>query len=448
MTPPSIGPAATALVREPFTLRARRELVWCVLTVGAGALGFAVIVASLVPGTAVSAIRGAIILSLLPLLLVATGGAHRVGEAFRELAHRVLGEAVPAPPPLGAARTDRLAARAAARFRDTSSWRALAYLGLKLPLALLGVYALAFWWGAVNLTYPFWWRLFRNHPPGSRLRPFPVITPLGAFEVRSFPGTLLVFLVGAAMVAAAPWATRAVVSVDRWLVRSLLGPGRLAERVRTLEETRAHVVDDAAATLRRIERDLHDGTQAQLATLAMKLGQAKEKLEHGGEVPFDPDGALELLDLAHRQAKETLVELRNLARGIHPPALDVGLEAALTTLVARSAVPTALSVHDLAGAPRPSPAIEAIAYFSVAELLANVAKHSGAAHAEVTVRADDGVLRMSVADDGVGGARPGAGSGLDGLADRVRAVDGELRVDSPPGGPTVVTVGLPIRAPR
>src|SRR5207244_8657073 len=123
--------------------------------------------------------------------------------------------------------------------------------------------------------------------------------------------------------------------LDRWVGGGLLGAGRLAERVRSLGRTRAHAVEDAAARLRRIERDLHDGAQVQLATLAMKLGQAREKLQHGAEVPYDPDGALELVDAAHRHAKEALVELRDIARGIHPPVLDVGLDPALATLVAR-----------------------------------------------------------------------------------------------------------------
>jgi signal transduction histidine kinase len=195
--------------------------------------------------------------------------------------------------------------------------------------------------------------------------------------------------------------------------------------------------------MRRIERDLHDGTQAQLATLAMNLGQAKEKLQYGSEVPFDPTGALELVDTAHRQAKEALAELRDIARGIHPPALDVGLQAALTTLAARSAVPAVLQIDVPT---RPTPAIETIAYFSAAELLANVAKHSRARHASVEVIAREGRLRLRVTDDGIGGAQLGIGSGLGGLAERVRTVEGDLAISSPPGGPTEVTVELPLRA--
>jgi signal transduction histidine kinase len=144
---------------------------------------------------------------------------------------------------------------------------------------------------------------------------------------------------------------------------------------------------------------------------------------------------------AHGHAKEALVELRNIVRGIHPPALDVGLDTALATLVARSPVPATLAVDTLL---RASTAIETIAYFSVAELLANVAKHSHARGAAVTIDACDGRLRLAVRDDGIGGARVGAGSGLTGLADRVHAVDGNLDVSSPEGGPTVIVVDLPL----
>jgi signal transduction histidine kinase len=148
------------------------------------------------------------------------------------------------------------------------------------------------------------------------------------------------------------------------------------------------------------------------------------------------------VDAAHRQAKDTLVELRDIARGIHPPALDVGLDAALTTLVSRGAVPATLHI-DLPT--RPTPAIETIAYFSAAELLANVARHSRARHASVEVTARDRRLRLRVTDDGVGGAVVGVGSGLQGLVDRVGNVDGDLSIVSRPGGPTEVTIELPLQ---
>ena len=216
-------------------------------------------------------------------------------------------------------------------------------------------------------------------------------------------------------------------------------------RVRELEQSRARVVDDSAARLRRIERDLHDGAQAQMVAVAMKLGLAREKL--GGMVektgPADLERVLELVDAAHLGAKEAITELRDLARGIHPPVLDDGLGTALASLAAGSEVPVQLAV-DLPE--RPSAAIETIAYFCAAELLANVAKHSGARHATLEAVHVPGLLRVRVSDDGTGGARLEERGGLAGLAERAKAVDGRLQVNSPPGGPTVVTVELPSHA--
>jgi signal transduction histidine kinase len=216
-------------------------------------------------------------------------------------------------------------------------------------------------------------------------------------------------------------------------------------RVRELEQSRAHLMDDSAATLRRIERDLHDGAQAQMVAVAMKLGLARQKLSGAvaGTAPPDLMRILELVDAAHRGAKEAIVELRDLARGIHPPVLDHGLGTALTTLAAHSGVPAEL-VIDLPE--RPSAAIETIAYFCAAELLTNVAKHSGARHATLEVVHAPGLLRVRVSDDGSGGARIEARGGLAGLVDRISVVDGRLQVSSPPYGPTAVTVELPSRA--
>ena len=216
-------------------------------------------------------------------------------------------------------------------------------------------------------------------------------------------------------------------------------------RVRELEQSRAHLVDDSAARLRRIERDLHDGAQAQMVAVTMKLGLAVKKL--GGMIDgtgqTDLDRVLELVVAAHRGAKEAITELRDLARGIHPPVLDQGLGIALTTLAARSDLPVELAI-DLPE--RPSAAIETIAYFCAAELLTNVTKHSGARHATLKAGHVPGLLRVRVSDDGCGGARIEERGGLAGLAERIRTVDGRLQVSSPPGGPTVVTVELPSHA--
>jgi signal transduction histidine kinase len=228
--------------------------------------------------------------------------------------------------------------------------------------------------------------------------------------------------------------------VPRWNL--LRDAPKNIERVRELQRSRALVVDDAAARLRRIEQDLHDGAQAQMVAVVMKLGLARDHLSTsaarlGGA---DLDRALELVDAAHRGAMEAITELRDLARGIHPPALAEGLGAALAGLSARSDLPVELVV-DLPE--RPSPAIETIAYFCAAELLTNAAKHSGARRARLEVLPQPGLVTMRVSDDGTGGAQIEPGGGLAGLAERVLSVDGRLRVESPAGGPTVVTVELP-----
>ena len=188
-----------------------------------------------------------------------------------------------------------------------------------------------------------------GHPPGTTLHPVAALTPFGPLQVATFPGTFAAFAAGAAMLLAAPWVALSL--ADRWLMSGLLGPGRLAQRVADLEHTRAVAVDDSAALLRRLERDLHDGAQIRLATLAMNLGMAKEKLGGEGEV-LDAAAARELVDAAHRNAKDALIELRGLARGIHPPSLDNGLADALATLAADSVIPAELEV-DIPVRPRP-----------------------------------------------------------------------------------------------
>ncbi|CAG6391404.1 sensor domain-containing protein [Streptomyces cocklensis] len=235
-----------------------------------------------------------------------------------------------------------------------------------------------------------------------------------------------------------PFLARWMSGVDRALVRGLLQPSdELEKRIAELESDRGVVVDTAAADLRRIERDLHDGAQARLVALAMDLGLAKEKLLE------DPEAAARMVDEAHGEVKIALQELRDLARGIHPAILtDRGLDAALSSVATRCTVPVTVIV-DLPA--RPAEAIEGIAYFTVSELLQNVSKHSGAPRASVDVWRASDRLMIQVRDDGRGGADVSAGSGLAGLAERLDSVDGLFVVASPPGGPTVVTAELPWR---
>jgi signal transduction histidine kinase len=401
----------------------------------------------------------------LPLLAASSRVVRAFGALDRELARGLLDEQVNPPRPFVAGRG--LLGWLQAALRDPVAWRARLYLVLKFPVSMVGWYAalLVGLTGLFWLTYPVWWQLsgrgglYQNtyldigylvfHGGTATHRPVAhklTVHYRDSFYFDSWPRALLLMAGGLILLLLTPWVVRGIAWVHRLLVRSLLGATRADERVQQLEAARAQVVDDAATTLRRVERDLHDGTQAQLATLAMTLGQAKEKLEHREGVPYDPAGALELVDTAHRHAREALIELRDIARGIHPPALDLGLDAALATLVSRSAVPATLSSTLNGGNPRPSKAIETIAYFSVAELLANAAKHSKARAVEVRAAIHGDRLAVSVIDDGIGGAAPRTGSGLPGLANRVRAVDGSFALTSPEGGPTRVDIELPMHA--
>jgi len=210
--------------------------------------------------------------------------------------------------------------------------------------------------------------------------------------------------------------------------------GELSDRIEILETTRAGAVDVQETDLRRIERDLHDGAQARLVALGMNLGMAEQKFA------ADPAGARELVAEARVGVEEALRELRNLARGIHPPVLtDRGLGAAIEALADHSPLPVEVTVTHVA---RPAPAVETAAYFVAAEALTNATKHAQATRVTIRVERVGERLRLEVADDGVGGADP-AGGGLSGLRRRVEALDGTLTVTSPPGGPTVVRADLP-----
>ncbi|MET8983571.1 histidine kinase [Streptomyces sp. NPDC004539] len=247
-----------------------------------------------------------------------------------------------------------------------------------------------------------------------------------------------VTVVGLALLYGTAWLSGALARLDGRVARTLLGPSpaqALARRVDALAESRAELVAAVDAERRRIERDLHDGAQQRLVSLAVGLGIAKASL------PGLPVEVRRVLDEAHREAKEAIEELGSLVRGLHPAVLeDRGLDAALSGLAGRAPLPVRVRV-DLAA--RPSATTESVAYFVVSEALTNVVKHAEASRAEVSVERFGPTLLVVVSDDGVGGARVGAGSGLAGLAGRVASVDGRLSLDSPVGGPTVLSVELP-----
>ncbi|MFJ1745779.1 sensor histidine kinase [Streptomyces sp. NPDC088116] len=372
-----------------------------------------------------------------PVLAAGLIGCRGFGMLERARARGMLGLNVAEPAPVRGKKSGPLS-WAGAVLRSGVSWRHLLYAVLHLPWAIFAfTVSLTLWATAWGLfSYPLWRWTFSENLGQSGIALYSDGDGNGFFLDTPFEVTAT-SAVGLLLVLASPWVIRGLTSVDRLMVAELLGPSRLATRVSELESDRGVVVDTAAADLRRIERDLHDGAQARLVALAMDLGLAKEKLTE------DPEAAARMVAEAHGEVKTALQELRDLARGIHPAILtDRGLDAALSAVASRCTVPVQVEV-DLPA--RPAAAIEGIAYFTVSELLQNISKHAGATRASVDVWQAYGRLMLQVTDDGRGGADTSGGSGLAGLAERLDAVDGILAINSPAGGPTTVTAELPWR---
>jgi signal transduction histidine kinase len=247
-----------------------------------------------------------------------------------------------------------------------------------------------------------------------------------------------VAVLGVALTALALWSAPLLLKAYGGLARALLGPREdpaLAQRVRHLAQTRSETIDASAAEIRRIERDLHDGTQARLVAMGMALGAAEDLLD------TDPEATRKLLVEARHASSKALAELRALVSGVHPPVLaDRGLVDAIRAL-ALDSVPRVDVTADPIG--RPPPPVESAAYFAVSELLANVTKHAEARQAWIEIRYRPGMLAICVSDDGRGGADPGRGTGMRGIERRLAAFDGVLALSSPPGGPTVAKLEIP-----
>ncbi|MET7809994.1 sensor domain-containing protein [Streptomyces sp. NPDC005395] len=360
-----------------------KEIAHLLANFPAALLGFVYVVTMLSVGAGLT-----VTVIGLPLLAAGLLGARQLGKLERARARALLGVRVDEPSPLPWRGRRGFFAQLWMSLKDPVGWRTVLYDVIRFP------------WGVLTFV--------------TTLTSLFVLWPV------------------------LPFIARALTNVDRAMVRALLSPSdELERRIAELESDRGVVVDTAAADLRRIERDLHDGAQARLVNLAMGLGLAKEKLLE------DPDAAAAMVDEAHGEVKLALQELRDLARGIHPAVLtDRGLDAALSSVASRCTVPVKVTVDLME---RPAAAIEGIAYFTVSELLQNVSKHSGARSASVEVWRSSDRLLIQVGDDGRGGARLDGGTGMKGLADRLSAVDGLFVVDSPDGGPTTVTAELPWR---
>jgi signal transduction histidine kinase len=389
-----------------------------------GIAAFIVITTGIAVGTALLPIG----LVGLPILGLTLRFADGLAVAERARFEVLLGQRIPAIPADPRRGYRWLLIPRKVTLTGRATWGEIGYALLRLPVSAaavvltLGVWSL----GLVAVTLP----LYAGLLPGGS----------AAIDGTALRGPLVLaasVAAGVLLLLAAPPLTRGLATADALIAQRLLAVrGDLATRVTELEISRDRVVDAAGAERRRIERDLHDGAQQRLVALAMELGRAKAKF---GD---DIDGARDLVDQAHAEAKAALTELRELVRGVHPPVLtDRGLDAALSGLAARCPVPVLMNVDVPV---RPKASVEAVAYFLVAEALTNVAKHARASQVNVVVEGHGfpGTLTIVISDDGIGGADQ-AGQGLSGLASRVAGVDGSLAVESPSGGPTIISAVLP-----
>ncbi|SDJ91836.1 sensor histidine kinase [Streptomyces indicus] len=432
---------ALDLIGLPASARARRELLYAAANLLPGLLGLLTL-----PLLAVAALLMPTLAGLRPIAAALAAGG-RLAAVHRYLVRTLLGENVPAPPKRAPRTPEHRPVHrpAQAAVADPDSWRALAHALADVPVSLLNaavqlflrLYALA------GVGYFFWYRQVRQ-PDGST----GLVLPGSEAPLNTAPRILAVTAAGLLLLALAGWSGSQVCALSRWLARSLLGPSRLAGRVRDLEATRALAVRDSTTALRRIERDLHDGAQARLVAVAMTLTRAHSALDPARRTDTAPDTARDLVGQALAGTRTAIEELRDLVRGIHPPALDEGLDAALASLTADLTTTGSTIRLDIDLPRRPDEVTETIAYFCAAELLTNATRHAAATTIDVRARLDGPDLLLTVRDDGRGGARPApdarTGSGLAGLAERVRTVDGTLIIDSPPGGPTLATVRIPL----
>jgi signal transduction histidine kinase len=406
-------------LRATFSAQAFEATAYVALSAVLGGIAFCVLLPTLILGSALLVVA----LAGLPLIVGAFAFAHLLARLERRRVAAVFGIDFPTR---HLPRDGNLLNRALRWLGSRGAWLELCYALVALPfVGWIGSALVFFAWGSALalLTFPLWGLL----ADGSGV--------IFGLDIGFAPSALVHVTGGAGALYAAPWLARGVAAVQVAMARLLLEQGereRLTARVGALEETRAGMVAAADAERRRIERDLHDGAQQRLVALAMTLGRAK--------ATEDPALARTLVGEAHGEAKEALVELRNLARGIHPAVLtDRGLDAAVSALAARCPIPVAVDV-DLPH--RASAHSEAIAYFVVAEALTNVAKHAQASRAWLTVEYLGDRLVVEILDNGRGGALA-TGIGINGLRDRVRAVDGDLHLSSPPGGGTTLRVELP-----
>lgn len=420
------GPAS----RRPSVLRRLAlDSTYCFSAIALVPVAFVIVVAGLAAGA------GLLVVWLgLPVLvgtvLAARGFAHVERGRLRSLQGRLAPSPSYVVPREGAHRVSRLLTP----LRDPQSWLDALWGLVGFVTGLVAFVVTVTWWAITlgGLTYWFWQQWLPEDD-------VTLVELMGLGEGRTAE-SLLYLVFGVVALLTLPFVVRAAATVHAGVADVLLcSRAALQGEVRRVAGSReaAHLAE--AESMRRLERDIHDGPQQRLVRLTMDLGRARKQL---GD---DPDRAVETLDAALLQARETVAELRSLSRGIAPPLLvDRGLRVALEEMAARSTVPVETRLDLPAALP---PHVETAIYFVVAEALTNVAKHSGASRAAVTVtvtaRRHDRGIDVRVEDDGIGGAHSSKGHGLAGLQQRLAGVDGRLDVHSPAGGPTVLTAQIP-----
>lgn len=429
---PDAGAMSTHRLPRPNWRQLRRDLVFLLLDFPIAVAAFIVVITGLAVGLGMLIIWVGIPILVLTLV-IARGFAEL--ERFRIRAC----ESRPLPPTYYRTNSANLAGRLFALLRDPQYWRDVAHAVVAFPIRV-ATWAIAFAWTASavgGISYLAWGWWAETQPDNESL--------WNLLGIDSVPaGVFLQTLLGLVFLVTLPYVARGMVGVDTTLGRLLLtNPGAaenaaLRARAKQLQMSRAAAAEAEAITLRMVERDIHDGPQQRLVRTTMDLKAAQRRLDD------DPDAARPLVDQALSQAKEALAELRALSRGVAPPILaDRGLEAALSAAAARCPIPVDIEVS-LGGEDRlPAPA-ENAAYYTVTEALTNVAKHSAATSATVSVARVGDVLHVQVEDDGIGGAHIGKGHGLAGLADRLAGLDGTFQLHSPLRGGTIVSAQIPV----
>jgi signal transduction histidine kinase len=390
---------------------------------------FVVVVTDLALGTGLAVLIGGVLL-LWVAVMVARGFAR-----FERIRLRgMLGKPAPTPAYLCPGPQDSFWRKAFLPLRDAQSWLDVVWCLVGLVTATLAFALAVAWWAAAagGLSYWLWQRWIPESSDGTT-----GLADLLGFDGGRHDEIVVNLVIGAIALVTLPLVMRFAAAVHGSLAHVLLSSrAELQHEVRRVEGGREAARAAEADSLRRLERDIHDGPQQRLVRLQMDLGRIKKQLAE------DPALASQTVDEAMLQARETVDELRSLSRGIAPPLLvDRGLSAALGELTVRSEVPVEATVEVPGALP---PHVETAVYFVVAEALTNVAKHSGATRASVGVWMESGGVEVRVEDDGVGGAHLAKGSGLVGLQQRVFAADGRLEVSSPAGGPTVVNAWIPV----